>query len=181
MECLLYGNIGVLPLDPITTLGSGFNPGFGSGAAFFTPLDPGVLGGIQLHYTIYDNTLTTTSQGFLNGNPHTFSTTQTINSSNLECALAAKLPFGPTGGGPAYVLAGAGVDFQSFSNANGSASLTSPFLRLGTGNYILNQPHFRLFAELDLNLIGQGTSAGSLSFPSGLVLEIPLSLGIGLN
>lgn len=55
-------------------------------------------------------------------------------------------------------------------------------VRLGAGGNLIEQKGFCAFVELRFNLIYLGQStADSLGSPSGLILEVPLNIGIGLD
>lgn len=180
---VFHGDVGEYLINPITVLES-FNPGFGGGAGYFAPIGSHFKLGPDLDYLSYSNTrtqATTVSTGFP-PTIQTVSTTLSMTESDWQVSLDGQLDLSAPHGDYSYLLMGLGAAFQSFSGNGSTVSSTSPLVRLGAGGNLIERKGFCAFMEVRFNLIFLGqSSSGSLSVPSGMILEVPVNIGIGID
>lgn len=175
---LLHGNIGELVLDPITVLES-FNPGFGGGGGYSAPVDSHFKLGPDLDYLRYSNTKTVS---YFPAGSLPVSVTESLAESEWEASLDGQIDLSAPHGDYSYLLFGLGAAFQNFSGNGATVSTTSPMVRLGAGGNLLEQKGFCVFVEVRFNLIFLSQPASnSLGLSSGMILELPVNLGIGVD
>lgn len=175
---LLHGDAVENLIDPITTLES-FNPGFGAGAGYFAPIGSHFKLGPDLDYLTYSNTKTIT---YFPPGSLPVPVVQSLAETEWEISLDGQIDLSAPHDDYSYLLMGLGAAFQKFSGNGTAVSATSPMARLGAGGNLIEQKGFCAFVELRFNLIYLGQSAAdSLGSPSGLILEVPLNIGIGLD
>ena len=180
---VLHGGVGEYLVNPIMVLES-FNPGFGGGTGYFAPIGSHFKLGPDLDYLTYSNTrtqATTVSTGF----PpvvQKVSTTLSMTESDWQVSLDGQVDLSAPHSDYSYLLMGLGAAFQSFSGNGATVSATSPLVRLGAGGNFIEQKGFCAFIEVRFNLIFLSqSSSDSLSVSSGMILEVPVNVGIGVD
>lgn len=175
---VLHGDAGENLIDPITVLET-FNPGFGGGAGYFAPVGSHFKLGPDLDYLTYSNTKTIT---YFPSGSQPVPVAQSLAETEWEISLDGQADLSAPHSDYSYLLFGLGAAFQRFSGNGPAVSATSPMARLGVGGNLIEQKGFCAFVELRFNLIyltrppsnGPGIS-------SGLILEVPLNIGFGLD
>ncbi|GEM_PF-6850881 len=102
--------------------------------------------------------------------------------SDWQISLDGQLALSAPHSDYSYLLMGLGAAFQSFSGNGVTVSATSPLVRLGAGGNLIEQKGFCIFLEVRFNMIFLSqSSTDSLGVPSGMILEVPVNVGIGLD
>jgi hypothetical protein len=169
-------------MNPVGSLGYGFNPGFGGGAGFFLPAGRDYLLGGDIDFLTYSSTQTQSYPGFSGTPPNVTVNTRTFSVSTnedvFELALDGHFLLVQPKNYSAYVLAGVGAAVQDFSGI-GSTWVASPMVRFGGGASLGNSNHLNGFLEIRFNLVFLDESTGrNQPIPAGMILEVPLSAGV---